>query len=732
MGNLNIRKKKETIIDETEESENIFVFIELIRTLYQRSYTGIWINLANSLILVVFLTGVLPIYFLLSWFSVQVTFNLFRLYYDKFVLKNWTDIPLQKAEVYERNFIFIAAISGIIWGSLAFSPMDAVEQNQYFILTTFVVGGMNAGATSSMSVSIKSFIGFLFFSLTPFAYRFFTFGDKVSALMGFFLFVFAAGLYYLCLQGNRNARWSLQQKSFNKSLFSEIVALKNESEQAKIIAEQANKFKSEFLANMSHEIRTPMNAILGFTEILEKKISGSQEQQYLQSIKSGSKTLLRLINDILDLSKVEAGKMQLEYKEFDFRDMANDIREIFSAKATERNLEFQMKIDPKIPGTIILDEIRLRQILLNLVSNAIKFTDTGYVGLSAKVAHLNKKSGKFDLSVFVDDTGVGIAKSELKNIFDSFSQQKGHSAKYGGTGLGLTISKRLANMMGGDISVSSHLGKGSQFQVLLQRVRVGTGNHALKIAMEYIDSITFDPATVLIVDDVASNRNIIKAYFENSGLTFIDAENGKSGIEIAELYKPDLIIMDLKMPVMDGYEATKIIKKDSNLKTIPVLISSATELVKIPKKIVKLTDGYLQKPFNKTEIITALMKILEFASLGDEEWDFAKDTPADENLLGNVLPENSAEFLQKLESDILAKWKHVSQGVDFDVLKEFADEVKTIGSVYEYSPLIRWSDQLSVGIASFNVEMIKTSIEKLPPLIQRIKEAFENAMEKTL
>ena len=237
---------------------------------------------------------------------------------------------------------------------------------------------------------------------------------------------------------------------------------------AKKAAESASKIKGEFLANISHEIRTPMNAIIGFTEILKGSISDEIQKKYFENIVSSGKTLLAIINDILDLSKVESGKLELELSPVNIVNVFEELRDIFSQKIAEKNLDFQIKVDPSLPGEIILDEIRFRQIFLNLLSNAIKFTDKGYIRLTAR-SEINRDKIQFmDLIFTVEDTGIGVPIEEQSVIFEAFTQQKGQShSKYGGTGLGLAISNRLVELMNGTISLKSEVGKGSIFQIVL-------------------------------------------------------------------------------------------------------------------------------------------------------------------------------------------------------------------------------------------------------------------------
>ncbi|MFW5825543.1 MAG: ATP-binding protein, partial [Marinobacter sp.] len=255
----------------------------------------------------------------------------------------------------------------------------------------------------------------------------------------------------------------------------ELRAAKLEAEQLAREAESANRAKSEFLANMSHEIRTPMNAVIGYSDLLSRIVSDPRQKHYLDAIRASSRSLLMLINDILDLSRIEAGKMRLEFGPVSLRRLLQDVRHIFDLRAREHNVSLEVSVAPELPAGLILDETRLRQVLFNLVGNAIKFTHEGGVTVRAEVTEPRRQGDEevCDLTIAVADTGIGIAEDQLERIFDAFEQQEGQSSrKYGGTGLGLAISRKLVRMMGGELSVQSREGEGSTFTVLLPDVRV--------------------------------------------------------------------------------------------------------------------------------------------------------------------------------------------------------------------------------------------------------------------
>jgi signal transduction histidine kinase len=328
---------------------------------------------------------------------------------------------------------------------------------------------------------------------------------------------------------------------------------------AKEAADSANAAKSEFLANMSHEIRTPMNAILGFSELLRTQMAASKERNYLDAISSSGRTLLALINDILDLSKIEAGKLELQYEPVNVPRLIDEIQKLFSVKAGEKGLQVLVEVDPALPRGLMLDEIRLRQVLFNVVGNAIKFTEKGEVKVKAVAekseirdpkSDVEPDETRIDLILEVSDSGIGIPKDQQERIFGAFSQVAGQSTrKFGGTGLGLTITRRLVEMMHGTVTVESEPGRGSTFRFLFPGVEITELAEADAVFVGGDgDFKQFAPATVLVADDVALNRQLVAGYLEGTGHKLMTATNGAEALAAAEEHLPDVILMDMRMP----------------------------------------------------------------------------------------------------------------------------------------------------------------------------------------
>ena len=385
---------------------------------------------------------------------------------------------------------------------------------------------------------------------------------------------------------------------------------KEELVKAKNQAESANRAKSEFLATMSHEIRTPMNSILGFSEIMLNTTDNAKQKSYLTSILDSGNILLSLINDILDLSKIEAGRVEISAEPTDIRVITNEIKHFFHLKTQEKKLSFIVEIDNEMPQTIVIDEVRLRQILINLVGNAVKFTDEGFVKIEIRL--LDNKNGIISFEIAVIDSGIGIPEQDQQRIFESFSQQSGQdNRKYGGTGLGLSISKRLCEMMHGKIDLESDPGEGSRFTITFDNIKYS--DELAEQDDQYLwdeNNIDFDGAKILVVDDVPHNRNLVLAYLETSNLKVFEAENGEIAIQMAKEYVPDLIFMDIRMPGMNGYQATELIKSELITGNIPVVALTASTMQSEVAKLEKLFDGYLRKPIQRKLLINEIMKHL--------------------------------------------------------------------------------------------------------------------------
>jgi len=494
----------------------------------------------------------------------------------------------------------------------------------------------------------------------------------------------------------------------------EAEASQAEAEEAARQAEEANRSKSVFLANMSHEIRTPMNAILGFSEILTGLVTDPQQRHYLQSIQTSGKSLLTLINDILDLSKVEAGKLELEYRPTDAYAVFNDMAAVFSQRVGEKNLDFPIEIDATVPRALVLDEARLRQILINLVGNAIKFTKEGHVRLMVGAVVDPQNDRRIDLHIDVEDTGVGIAHAEQNKIFGAFEQQAGQNInEYGGTGLGLAITRKLVEMMDGQISVDSTEGKGSTFHVCLRGVAVAA-TQALSIRGDQlaIEALSFTPASILVADDVEANRELVKGFLARyTTLELIEAEDGQQALAACQEHLPDLVLMDIKMPVLDGYTATQRLKANERTRHIPVVALTASAMRETEEELSKTCEAFLKKPVGQAELVQTIARFIDY-TLGETAPLEAQTTPGDDSNSAELTAE-TLEHLPQLLAILEEKrntWEELCTTLTINDIESFAEELLNTGREHHYSPLVAWAETLAEQTALFDMDGMQKTL----------------------
>jgi signal transduction histidine kinase/DNA-binding response OmpR family regulator len=383
-------------------------------------------------------------------------------------------------------------------------------------------------------------------------------------------------------------------------------------EEQKNRAERSEAFNKQFLANMSHEIRTPMNAVMGMTNLVLDTPLGDKQRAYLEGIKHSSDNLLHIINDILDISKIEAGKMELEQIDFSLSDHVAQVKQTLLHRAEEKGLQLIANIDDNIPDVLIGDPVRLNQVLINLTGNAIKFTEKGSVTIEVKKVN---EGIKFSII----DTGIGIPKDKLQTVFENFSQANASDTrKYGGTGLGLSISRQLVGMMGGNIDIESEEGSGTTFSFTLHFEKGSAERLQQRLAAEQqVDGSILDGLNILVVDDNEYNRIVTKDTLESKSKANVTAVNSaKEAISLLKEKQFDVVLMDAQMPEMNGFEATRYIRDnfEAPVKNIPIIALTASVLRTDLDKCRKAgMDSYIPKPFKATQLITGIAQVLHIA-----------------------------------------------------------------------------------------------------------------------
>lgn len=478
----------------------------------------------------------------------------------------------------------------------------------------------------------------------------------------------------------------------------------------KNIAEAATRAKNEFLTNISHEIRTPMNSILGFTQILKNQVRDLKHRSFLEGVESSGNNLMILLNDLLDLSKIEAGKMLINVQPVPFFKLSKEINNIFGLEAKSKNLDLIVEFAEDLPNTVIIDEIRIRQVLFNLIGNAIKFTKSGYVKVAFSME--NKTAEDLELTISVEDTGIGIKEELQHSIFDIFYQSPEHfQNQVKGTGLGLTISNKLTQLMGGTISLESSEGVGSVFKVKLKQIKYSDGNSQTRNYRLQQVKVFEDTIKVLVVDDVLLNRKLIVEFLNQKNCKVYEAKSGEDAIEICKFEKPDLVFMDIQMPKMTGVETTKLLREmHPNLTIIAITASvsfSASEFRSYG------FDDFITKPLDQQDIVQAIIANLNINALDNK-------SNSNNNKIEFSRIKDAKSFIEKLE-EARTIWEIIRKNNKISDIKNWSLVLKDVAITHKSDTLVRYCDNLNKCLDDFDFEQIPVEIAKFAMILENIK-----------
>ena len=495
--------------------------------------------------------------------------------------------------------------------------------------------------------------------------------------------------------------------------------------EAKLRAEHTSDQKSTFLANMSHEIRTPMNAIIGFTELLGSELREPRQQRYLRSIRTASDSLLQLINDVLDMSKIEAGVLELHLEPTDPREICAFLHTVFGEQVARRGVRLTCETAEDLPSALLLDRTRLRQVLVNLVGNAAKFTEEGFIRSRVRWEPQENSRSQITLLLEVEDSGIGIPQDRLDAIFHPFVQADGRRPQErAGTGLGLAIVRRLTEMMGGRVIVASVVGKGTIFHLRIPDVAISaqiSSSPAITAPTERpVDFNTLKAAHLLVVDDHQLNRELIAGLFAGTHHRLYFGANGREAVALSRSLKPDVVLMDIRMPEMDGRAALIEIRATPGLELMPVIAVTASSFAAEEVDLRRHFSGYVRKPFTTQALFDELALFLPRVSRTTTSASPSPEGPPHESASDSTA--RWAEMTVALHALESSDWPGVRDSMAMSEIHSFAARLKSLGETAGCPVLNRYSAVLESFAEAYDAAGLETELARFPQLVSEIEQ----------
>ncbi len=574
------------------QSKNFKLEVAKLDYLYENTQSAIIAIVVLSIVIFFTFQGQTDTTTLYIWLTLNIVTALLRailLLYYKRVKINMHNIPL-----FSNLILFFVILSGLLWGvgAIFILPQDI----EYQILMLLMVGGLCAGSSVSNASHIKMFYSYLFFVISPYFYIFLTQESHISNSVLIALLLYVLLLLLIAKKISFNVNKNFQLAYDNREL---VEKLQQKVEEAN----KASEAKSKFLSVMSHEIRTPLNAIIGFVKILKNNENDTEKLKYLDTVDKSSYLLMNVINDVLDVSKIESGKFTLEFIKFDPTEELESVYDLFKRSGEEKGVHIINKISKTLPKCIKTDKLRLKQIISNLLSNAIKFTQKG-----KNIEFIcSFKEESSTLYIEIKDEGIGIAKENIENILKEFTQADSSTAReYGGTGLGLSIVSKLLKLFGSELKVHSKFGEGSSFSFELP---VQTVQETKELQKE-LPEVDFHRKKVLVAEDNKTNQMLIELFLEDMNLEVIMANDGVEAVELFEKENVVLVLMDINMPNKNGIEA--MIEMKQHNKNMPVIALTANAVAGDKQHYLNEGfDDYLPKPIENDVLVWMLKKYLD-------------------------------------------------------------------------------------------------------------------------